>query len=525
MKRWFKEQDILTCLLAAMVAGEFLLLVYYNLTADFIYDQDASKVLYRAVKMWENGSLVLPNWTYETTGEWDCVAFPAMFLYGMTGNIIRSFAIANILDILLFMLVVYVLLGSVGVRNRNILFALSILLIPYGWGMLEYTNMLFFSAAQYIYKVMAPLCLLAVFHYRDRYRGRVGYYALLIFMLLLLFLTATSSGLYVAACGLFAIYITRILHFLIHKERPERRNVVVFGLSLLVVLGAYYLHVHWGINSSADSMQLYALTALPDNLRNLILGFFDIFKINPENCSLFSREGFSSIVRIPLVLFLVIYGFSNIKKTLRLDELTGFASGAESAQDLIEAELISITMVNGLIILLTIPTFENRYQLIGVIPLILLAIITFDRKVNGQLLAGILFVILCVINVFAQYNAYIVVHNTPEGFYSKELCMRILDEAYEENVDAVVVYYRTELSETLRGYDSDMEVITYQSADNRFMDYDVAYGEKPISYIDDKECLIVMEGGFDMENTQDFIKAGYHYKDNIEDYSILVPNR
>lgn len=525
MKKIIQKTNILNVLLALMVIGEFVLLMYYNLATDYIYDQDVAKEMYHAIKIWENGWFIIPDWQYMTTGEWDCASFFAIFLYGATGNIQLSFAISNIINTALFVLIVVLLLRIAGVCGRNVLFTLAILLVPYLWGMLEYTNMLFYSGAQYIYKVLTPLCLLVVYHYRERYRSRAGYYALFLGTLFLLFLTVTSSGLYVAVCGVAAIYIARGIGLLTGEHGWNREHLLVTFLSAIVIVVSYYLHMRWGVNSSADSMQLYAIQDIPQNIGMLLVGYLNVYGILSTSATAFSIEGLSSLMRLSLVLVLATYGLSNIKRTFCLDRLLGLTEDTGDEPHLLRAELISITVLNSLVVLLTVWAANSRYLLIGAIPFVLLAMISYDRKGRNPWLGPVLFCLLFVINVFAQYNGYIVIHNTPEGFYSKDLCMRILDEAYEENVDAVVVYYRTELSETLRGYDSDMEVITYQSADNRFMDYDVAYGEKPISYIDDKECLIVMEGGFDIENTQDFIKAGYHYKDNIEDYSILAPNR
>lgn len=508
-----------------MLIGEFVLLAYYNLVSDYVYDQDASKVLYRAVKIWENGSLILPNWSYETTGEWDCATFFAIFIYGITKNIILSFAISNIINIAIFVLVVYVLLTSVGVKRRSAMLALCILLIPYGWGMLEYTNMLFFSAAQYIYKVMAPLCLLAVFHYRDRYESKAGYYVLLAFTLLLLFLTITSSGLYVAACGLVAIYLTRILYLLVQKKRPRTDHLVAAVLALLMVGVSYDLHNRWGVNSQADSMAITELMSLPDNFRSLILGFFDVFQIAPESSSVFSRDGLTTVVKLPLVLFILIYGLSNMGRTLCLDRLTGYAANETDDQYLIKSELISITMVNALIIFLTTPTPENRYQLIGLIPLILVAVISFDRKDDHTPMIGIMFALLFFVNMFVQYDAYTDKPCQYDGDYSKEVCLAIIDEARQENVDLVVIYSQTEWSEVTRAYDTDLEVITYNKDDQMFHDYDISNGDKDLSYIYGKKCIIVSNNGFNLDDNAPYFREHFKFKEYLcDEYFVYVMN-
>lgn len=165
-KKIFDIDRMVTWILAGIVGIEVAFLIYYNCITDYVFDCDAAKLMYHAVKMWENKSLIIPNWTYMTTGEWDCSSLLAMPIYGMTGNITLSFAVANIINIVLFVLIIGILMKAVDVPNKYILLALSIIFVPYCWGMLEYTNMLFYSGAQYVYKVLAPLSLLAVFHHK-----------------------------------------------------------------------------------------------------------------------------------------------------------------------------------------------------------------------------------------------------------------------------------------------------------------------------------------------------------------------
>lgn len=526
MRKLLEKYDILEWLLGAMVVGEVLLLAYYNLATDYIYDQDAAKAIYHTIKIWENGALHVPGWDYMTTGEWDSTMFLAILLYGITGNITLSYAIGNIINIVLFIFVVYTLLTSVGVKNRSVLLALSIILVPYGWGMLEYTNMLFYSIGQYVYKVLTPLCMLAVYHYKDRFTSRGIYYTLLFVLSYLIFLTVTSSGAYVIVCGLLAIWLTRGIYLLVRNERPHRDHLMELALALAVIAIALYLHIRWGVSSSADSRKLFAASGLSENLNALLVGLLSVFHILPEKCHAFSREGLTSVVKIPLVTLLLIYGLSNIKRTFCLDRFTGLSNDTRTDDRyLIQAELISIFALNSLFVFLTTPVECNRYLLIGVIPFILLAIITFDDKCTSVYLPYLLLVWMIVVNAFVQYDAYVGVKSAFGNNYSKEICQDIIDEARQEGVSTIVFYDCTDWCEMVRAYAPDLEVITYRSEYDEFRDYDIPNTVKDVSYVDDKDCMVVIQGDPDMESVADFVKNGYTYQCEIDQFTVLASDK
>lgn len=521
MKKAFKNYDVLELLLAAVVIVEILFLVYYNFVADYIYDPDASMVMYRAVKIWENKSLVIPDWKYETTGEWDCASFLAIFIYGITKNIIRSFAAANVINIVIFALVVYTLLSSVGVGRKYIYLALTIIFIPYGWSMLAYTNMLFVSAAQYIYKVMTPLCVLAVLHYRDRYQNRVVYTALLLWTLLLVFLTVSSSGLYVVVCGIAAILLTRVAYLMVRHCWPHKDRVLVWILVLLVIGGSYYLHNRWGINSSADSMKLNSLWSIPEVRDNILVGYIGVFHLLNESFEIFSRLGLTDVAKLPIVLFILIFGLSNLRYTLCLDGLMGRTEESNGDRYLIKAELISMTMINCLIMLLTTPA-QSRYHLIGVIPLILLAAMTLDDVRCNSCLIYILLAVVIMNNAFLQYDAYGNVNVSYRDNWSKDFCQEIIDTARENHANTVVFFDDQGWASMIRTYDTDLEVITYITDESRFEDYDIVNGDKDTSYIDDKDCILVISADYDMNNAPDFVRYNVEYLSEINGYSVYI---
>lgn len=515
MKNFLKKHDILELLFITMTIGEVLLLAYYNLFTDFVFDQDEAKVLYHTIKMWENKSFIIPNWAYMTTGEWDCTAFLAMPIYGLTKNIFLSFAIANIINILLFGVIVYILLSSINSDRKYIFIALAIIYLPFSWGMLNYTNMLFYGAGQYIYKVLTPISLLALLHYHEKYRNKIVYCLLFIFTLLLIFLTCTSSGLYVPACGLFAIYLIRIIYYLLDKKTINKRNVTELAICLVVMIISYYLHIKWGVYSAVSDMG-YGLNL--DHIKEYIKTFIGVFEIE-LNDSISSLHGLAFILKIVLVLFIVIFGLINITKICCVSK---FFKKDKDDRYLIKAELISIFAANSAIIILAHPTI--RYQLVGIIPLILVAIISFEEFKPNIKFTYALFVVLFILNALLQDFGYMNLKYYYKDVYSRETANQILEATYNINANMIVFYDNTEWAESLRAYDSNIEIRSYNTSEDALVDYDVVDGKKDVSYMESLNCVIVIDKDYEFNDLVSYIKENYSLYKGIGGFSLLSKN-
>lgn len=314
---------LMTLILAGIVAVEIVCLVYFNLITDYSCDDDAAKLMYHTIKMWEGRSLILPNWSYMTTGEWDCSSFPAMFLYGIIGDIFRSYAIANCINIVLLVVVINALMRCVNASMRSICIALAVILLPYSFGILCYTNMLFYSGAQYIYKVMTPLTLLLLLHRRcrtGRKSGRILWFGLWILTELLVFLTTSSSGLYVLGCGLVPIAICRISWMLLQRRWPDRQESLVAGSTMIIALVAWYFHRHAGIPSNADEMTLQTASSIIEAFHENIRSSLGIMGVLPsESTAVVSAEGMLSLIKCAVVFLLLLLTVPNFKRFLCLD--------------------------------------------------------------------------------------------------------------------------------------------------------------------------------------------------------------
>lgn len=475
-KKIFGIDRMVTWILAGIVGIEVAFLIYYNCITDYVFDCDAAKLMYHAVKMWENKSLIIPNWTYMTTGEWDCSSLLAMPIYGMTGNITLSFAVANIINIVLFVLIIGILLKAVDVPNKYILLALSIIFVPYCWGMLEYTNMLFYSGAQYVYKVLVPLSLLAVFHHKKiGGEQNVLQIILYIFTESMIFMTTSASSLFVSVCGIMPILVCRIFNMFAHGERRRSAQEWFEIVStVLVVLGGYATHKIYGVSSNADNMMLHSINEIGQAFGQNNLNLMNIMQVLPtEGIEVFSGDGITSLLKCLLFSCIIIMALPCIKTFMCLDQLLAkepiVAEGNDQVK-LLRSELISIFICNYVITLLTSST--PRYLLIGFIPLILVAVMQLSSYEVSRILDVCMIMVIVLLNVFLQHDAYIGVTKIFPGNYDKETCNSILEMADENGAEVVVLYGAADWAEVMRAYDVNSVIVTYQPWEDKIEDYD-----------------------------------------------------
>ena len=515
-------KNIITYAFLGLVVIEICCLIYYNFATNYAVDQDSAKLMYHTIKMWENKSLIIPDWTYMTTGEWDCSSMLAMPIYGITGNIILSFAIANTLNIFIFSVIVWVLMKSVNISNRYIFLALAIILMPYSWGMLNYANMLFYSGAQYIYKVLLPIALLALFHYTPKKQNIFLYMMLYVFTEILVFMTISSSSIFVIACGIIPIFACRILYMFVKKELPSKKEAALLISTTIVMIGAYLMHIAYGVASNADGMSLRTLEGLSGAFTENNLNLLSIMQVLPSTgVKVLSGTGAVSLLKCIIFSFIIIFAVPIMNKFLCLNQLIRSKTAkVESISDttLLQSELISIFICNYLVTLLTSST--PRYLLVGFISMILAAVIQYSFYDAAEIVNILLIGALLVLNLFIQREGCIAVRTIFTENYKKEICEKILDAAKEQEAELIVIYDSSEWAEVIRAYDSDYPTVTYYSINDNIWDFDCINKTEASDLHDLNSILVVLEGRENELLDQVSDKYQYVYWEDIDGASI-----
>ena len=501
-------------------AGAALLLLFvvgcwfwFNLGRQYVQDWDAAKVYYHAAQMWNSKTIAIPGWIYETTGEWDCSSLPSILLYGLTGNILLSFGISNCLNILLFCLTGFLIFRKMRVSTPVSCLILTFLLLPWSWGMLEYSNMLFYGAAQYIYKITVPLLLIALYEDGEKALSRVPRILLTIVLLILTLATSSSSGIYVLACGIAPVLLCRIISALSKDLKGIRRfNLLLDAAVLIAAFAGVFLHKNLQMRTPADGMTLVTLNQLWANISASFMDILRILDIFPtKTASAFTLRSFGHLMRIALFGLVLLMGLSRFRSSFCFAEAFGKEKTENSAA---EAELVTIFFWNFLVCSLAQST--GRYQLIGWIPLVLAAGVTLEELLNRRASASLRLACgyaLCALSfLLAGYLWVQALHSIREDH--SDISRWIAVTADEQNADTVIFLNESSTMEETQPLDLGRKYGNYDSKMGRLHLWDDYGTREERSSYDDHHLLIVTENSR-FSSLPDYLKCQYTFEEDL----------
>lgn len=374
-------------LLMALLAVEILMIIVSNLTLiDNNLDCDNAKLMEHVIKMWEEKNMAIPNWSYKTTIEWDCTSFFAVPIYGLIKNIYVACGISNILLDALFLASIFYIFNK-----KDILYPLTaccIICIPYSIGMLDYFNMLFFAGAQYIIKVTIPLLFIGILINIEegRYKDRLSKIQLAVFGLLyavMLFTSSMSSGIYVTVTGILPAFIVYVVYKIMTWKKVPLGNICMFIYTVAAALIGTHINKLLMGGTRGESMVLNNVFNIHTNISSSFFGIFELMggTTKDTDIMIMSAEGIAIVGKICIVILLLVCGI------IALVQFVG------KKADLTKIILLMIFIWNCFILDVSFTragsdTYEYRYHLIGIIPLICVtAIVLTDamKKLNiGQ---------------------------------------------------------------------------------------------------------------------------------------------
>lgn len=407
-KTWIKEHwlEILLCVGIVIQIGA---LAVFNLTRlPYESNYDSSCAYAQIVEMWRQKRILLKDWAYQTTLGIDSPVLLGALFYGITKNAFTAFGLANIVTVIVYVFLFYDILKQADVAKNMRLLAVLFLLTPYSTGQLGYMPMLFTSASSYAYKLLVPLLLIDILVRMHKGQEIKKYWYLVLFATFFVFDTAVSSGEYILLCAILPLIGYEILHVLIGNDIKQIFNKR-FGF-LILESAIYVVGIKVGrrtgiIESVGSQMMLTKAKHFPSVIAKCLTGIFQLFGGIPdyEDIPVTQTYGMMYLFRFFLAAVILaswIYLLKHLKENEKYKELVGMITC------IFAVNLIVLIFAN---VNYATKTFEYRYHLISMIPMILLTSIAASdlwekRKLLEQTIVLVTIVLLLFVNVYDYKN-------------------------------------------------------------------------------------------------------------------------
>ena len=407
-KTWIKEHwlELLLCVGIVIQIGA---LAVFNLTRlPYESNYDSSCAYAQIVEMWRQKRILLKDWAYQTTLGIDSPVLLGALFYGITKNAFTAFGLANIVTVIVYACLFYDILKQADVKKNMRLLAVLFLLTPYSTGQLGYMPMLFTSAGSYAYKLLVPLLLIDILVRMHKGQEIKKYWYLILFATFFVFDTAVSSGEYILLCAVLPLVGYEILHVLIGNDIKQIFNK---RLGFLILESAIYVvGIKVGrrtgiIESVGSQMMLTKAKHFPSVIAKCLTGIFQLFGGIPdyEDIPVTQTYGMMYLFRFFLAAVILaswIYLLKHLKENEKYKELVGMITC------IFAVNLIVLIFAN---VNYATKTFEYRYHLISMIPMILLTSIAASdlwekRKLLEQTIVLVTIVLLLFVNVYDYKN-------------------------------------------------------------------------------------------------------------------------
>ena len=407
-KTWIKEHwlEILLCVGIVIQIGA---LAVFNLTRlPYESNYDSSCAYAQIVEMWRQKRILLKDWAYQTTLGIDSPVLLGALFYGITKNAFTAFGLANIVTVIVYAFLFYDILKQADVKKNMRLLAVLFLLTPYSTGQLGYMPMLFTSAGSYAYKLLVPLLLIDILVRMHKGQKIKKYWYLILFATFFVFDTAVSSGEYILLCAVLPLIGYEILHVLIGNDIKQifsKRLGFLILESAIYVVGIKVGRRTGIIESVGSQMMLTKAKHFPSVIAKCLTGIFQLFGGIPdyEDIPVTQTYGMMYLFRFFLAAVILaswIYLLKHLKENAKYKELVGMITC------IFAVNLIVLIFAN---VNYATKTFEYRYHLISMIPMILLTSIAASdlwekRKLLEQTIVLVTIVLLLFVNVYDYKN-------------------------------------------------------------------------------------------------------------------------
>ncbi|SDH59374.1 hypothetical protein SAMN05421493_10270 [Pseudobutyrivibrio sp. 49] len=517
--------DKLFLFMTMVVAFEVLAIILINFStpSDLLIDKDYAKLAKHVVEMGDNHRIFLKNWDYITTGEFDCAALIALPLYMLTGNVLKSFAVANVINTIFLIVLVWHILSKVNVRYSFRLLAIAAVLCIYDYGMLVHSNMMFFCGGQYIYKVAIPVLLVSALTTSEEDRKCKINIAEIVLFAVLYFISCISSGPYLFICGIVPVFVCQVVQFIKEKRIDLYRIWILVGTFGITIIGNVLCKV-FEIDPDSSSMVIRSTEAPLEEFRLVCQDI--LFLINPFFASDLKAVSLGGIVACMkwIVVILLVMGLLYANRIFAVPQLRADEDVFDTKK-MLESMLISLFIWNFFILFMT--SSSPRYHLIGMMALFLLSVIKLEKYLEQYYAVfqnvivvglGLCFACISFYNITDGRDAYY--ENFAEYYMiDVEHCGELINYLDEYDAHNMYMVDYSELPELMRLIDKNHSYELYITAVNGVENYDYYYTDKDKSTFSDRNMILCRNS--DLDRLPEYILDSYQQVGQIQDCVLL----
>lgn len=502
----------------AFLLIELLLIFIANLTCSAKYvDCDTAKLFEHIIKMWEHKTLTIDQWFYSTTIEWDCTTIFALPIYGLTKNIFLACSISNLLLTLIFVYTIFFIFR--GYSKIYPLGTCSIILLPWALGMLDYYNMMFFAGTQYIVKVTVPLMFIGLILCIEKedmakWWKKKDFMFMLILFLFFFFTTTASSSIYVTVSGIAPIVLTLAVYKLFNWSRVKSIYYIIAPLMLVLLVLGYVINANVLGGTRGDGITYIEVHSVFNNFQEGLMGMFELFGGTTiyDDTKVMSYYGIAQFFKFLFVLFLLGNAFISLGNIFK------------KKSNLLKSLLTAVFFWNWLILILTLTqagsaTFEYRYHLIGMIPLMILSVTNLIDLVKGckvpnNVMAYISYVLLTVAILFCYKETLFWGEQNPN-------IHQIVDYFKDSDYDRIYIYIETNESDKLRLFGNPRHYIDIMD-DGKTWAYDFYKYYKDGEIFPEGSALIIRTDFYPFKDTDVFHGYNIEKIDQVGCYTVYL---
>lgn len=501
-----KLDIILKYLFVILMCFQAISIMVINLRVEDFIDYDASLAVRHCIEMWKHKTLFLNDFNYFSTLETDSVAFFAIPLYFLTGNLGISMGICHVVMYVFFGVVLVDYFAMIGKSRSCGNLAQILIFTPYTFSMLDWTNMISFAAGQYEFRILSMLLILDAYENIGNEKRKWKRNLILILSLLVNFWTALSCGNYVLLMVCFPFVVFLLVRGI--KEdgfHVQLGQLFVVATNIAVNLAGWYMHnAHVGQSFNNNKMLVSAFY-FTNNILNAITGAFLLtggVKYS-DSISIISKTGIVVVCKFIFTIALLVFLIHRLTKRKGNKELSGIT--------------LSVFLVNTAALCLMQTKdggaiFECRYHILWLV-MLMVALAEICTMYMEMPYGKCIMIVLCLFLILFNVDGTNDILKADESTKTAKEIIKTSEELDNSNI-----YLLEKITEShqIRALDTDIYCMAIYKSDEGFIadtgDFYASYSNPQMI----KENLLIAEESAYNELPEEYREV-YTYVKTLED--------